>query len=152
MVDPPAYPYFDIYPVVAGRMSSNTPREEQRSTTPARSTSGTMNPNPAYPRFDICEFLPGFSHQIEPKLTLSWYRSDPAAHPNADVRPTIRGVAINSRVAGQYSRLLVFLRLCLFASQSHINTVSAGCECLWSFIPDYSDLSAQHSFDSVPRY
>lgn len=62
MVDPPVYPYFDIYPAVAGRSSPLPPREEQRSTTAPTSASEALSLAPvsvklatAYPQFNICK-------------------------------------------------------------------------------------------------
>ena len=60
MVDPPVYPYFDIYPAAAGGSSPRQPREKQRLTSSSgriRVASVSVKLEAAYPQFDICEFV-----------------------------------------------------------------------------------------------
>ena len=148
-VDPPVYPYFDIYP--AGRSSVQPPRERRSTATPGK-LNVSIKIGAAYPQFDICEFvslgLPSHLIGLEFDYTNLFgssvlrFHLDPAVYPNFDIYPTIRGTAVKTRIAGQYCWLLVSPKLYLLGFQSPVNnTYSTSCGHFGPFVPRYRDLS-----------
>lgn len=149
-VDPPVYPYVDIYPAVAGRSSAQPPRE-QRSTTTSGKLNVSIKMGVAYPQFDICEFislgLPShligleFDYMTLFASSVSPPYLDPVVYPTFDIYPTIRGAVVKTRITGQHYWLLVSPKLYLLIFQSPIdNTYSTSCGHFWPLVPRHRDL------------